>query len=479
MLGDVIDIIWQETTDGFVGHPTGKLPDSFALLAPETPSKNPIAPSNLTGSCMRLRPPALWRSSPMVVFDVEVNYDWEDPAFHISRAELVRVSERLQRLRTKRLNPVSDFAVGVFGALNEPPARDDFAAQSGFDPYELFTDASNRAWLDPTITVSTLGPPEAIVFYDDAPPQSISLTLEATTACNFRCGFCYGRHMKQGVLRLPQFEKLLDNTPGLSAVEFTGEGEPLMNKDTPAMISACKARGAWVHLTTNGSRMTDERAEMIVDLGVDSVAMSIESTDRQLFAKLRPGGVLSDVIDAAGKLRSAIVRRGRGPVLRLWVSLLRSQLANIDQFFDFASAHKFDIVEFQPLNTLPSYMRFYPDFLDGEMSDYSAINHALESPHLSEKGCKALTELRDGFTGQSCHRMSHVLAPTYQGEVSPCCLLKVPDFPSLGDLTETPLHEIWNRPEFRRFRMALRHGVVLNSCNGCITVAGAAGGSNA
>lgn len=479
MLGDIVGMIWRETADGFEGRPAEPLPDAFSLLAPDTPADNPIAPSSLSGASMRLHPPALWRGAPMVVFDLAMKYDWAHQVFLLGRSELARVLERSERLRAGPLRPVTDVSAGVCGMLTDPPARVGFAAQSGFDPYRLSTDGSNRVWLDPAGLALEPGPPDAIAFHDDAPPQSISLTLEATTACNFRCGFCYGRHMKQGVLRLPQFERLLNNTPGLAAVEFTGEGEPLMNKDTPAMIAACKARGAWVHLTTNGSRMTDVRAEMILDLGVDSMAMSLESTDPDAFAKLRPGGRLSDLIDAAAKLRAAIARRGSGPVLRLWVSLLRSQLARIDQFLEFAVAHGFDLVEFQALNTLPSYMRFYPGFFDGETSDFAAIDRALRTPGVSAEGRAALTELRDGFTGQSCHRMSHVLAPTYQGEVSPCCMLKVPDFPSVGDLTETPLQEIWDQPGFRRFRMALRHGVILNSCDGCITVAGGTQGSGA
>ena len=473
MLGDVLAMTWHETADGYVGQPDSQLPETFALLKPDTPFENPIASIGFRGSRMRMRPPAVWRRANMVVFDLEMHYDWSLRVFLLSRKELARVLSRSEKARAGPLLPVTDTITGVCGTLRDPPAGSVFVDGVGFDPYRLSRDPLGQVWLNPTMPQVSFGPPDSIAFHDDGLPSSVSLTLEATTACNFRCGFCYGRHMKQGVLRFSQFERLLDNTTGLASVEFTGEGEPLMNKDTPAMIAACKARNIWVHLTTNGSRMTEARAEMILDLGVNSVAMSLETTDPEQFEKLRPRGRLNDLIEAAAKLRTAITRRGSGPELLLWVSLLRSQLGHIDQFLEFAEVNGFNRVEVQALNTLPTYTRFYPAFLKDELSDYNAIDKALANPNLSPAGTDLLLALRDSFSGISCHRMSHGLYSTFQGEASPCGLLKVPDFPSVGSLIETPLEEIWVRPDFQRFRMALRHGVILKSCEGCITVAGA------
>jgi hypothetical protein len=55
----------------------------------------------------------------------------------------------------------------------------------------------------------------------------------------------------------------------------------------------------------------------------------------------------------------------------------------------------------------------------------------------------------------------------WQGRVTPCRLLKLPDVPPMGSIVETPFAELWARPEFTRFRFALRHGVVLQCCHGC------------
>jgi MoaA/NifB/PqqE/SkfB family radical SAM enzyme len=475
VLDYLLPIEWRDCGDGdYLGRPIGDLPPGFELLFKA--SGNAIAQSSMSGGAIRLHLPWVYSREGAIVFDAAVRYDRAAGAFRIARDDAEAVKDRIASAREGPLTAVGEQSTGCFGRISASPISPAFAAALGpaFDARRANLD--DRIWVvGPAPVEGTPGPPDALAFHADALPQNVSLTVEATTACNFRCGFCYGRHMEQGVLHSSQFAALLDNVPGVTTVEFTGEGEPLMNRDTPEMIRLCKARGHWVHLTSNGSRMTPERAEMILDLGIDSFAVSLESLDPEGYARSRPGGRLEELEHAIAMLRRAMSVRGRGPELRLWVSLTRDRLSAIEQFFDYADHHGFDRVEFQTLNSLPAYARYYPPALDGQISTRADVVAVLRSPDLSNRARRALTELRQAFEGSTCDRFLHGLAPNWQGQLSTCGLLKIPDFASVGDLTAVPLDQIWAGEEFRRFRFALLHGVILESCVGCVCVAAATG----
>lgn len=473
MLDYLLPIEWRDCGDGdYLGRPIGALPPGFELLF--KPSGNAIAQDSSDSGTIRLHLPWVYSREGAIVFDAAVRYDRAAGAFRIARHDAVAVKRRIAAAREGPLTAVGEQDTGCFGRISAAPISAGFAAALGPGFAARRADLDDRIWIGgAAATEATPDLPDALAFHADALPESITLTVEATTACNFRCGFCYGRHLEQGVLRASQFSALLDNVPGVTAVEFTGEGEPLMNRDTPAMIRLCKERGLWVHLTSNGSRMTPERAELILDLGIDSFAVSLESVDPEGYARSRPGGRLDELEQAIAQLRRAMAARGRGPELRLWVSLTRDSLPAIEQFFDYADRHGFDRVEFQTLNSLPAYARYYPEALNGQIPTRADIVAILDRPDLSDRARGALTELRQAFEGRTCDRFTHGFSPNWQGQLSPCALLKVPDFASVGDLTTVPLDQIWADEEFRRFRFALQHGVILESCAGCVCVAGA------
>ena len=54
--------------------------------------------------------------------------------------------------------------------------------------------------------------------------------IEPTSRCNFRCGFCAGRHMEQGDMDLHNFISVLNQLPKLKYLYLSGEGEGLLNR---------------------------------------------------------------------------------------------------------------------------------------------------------------------------------------------------------------------------------------------------------
>ncbi len=406
--------------------------------------------------------------------DVAMLFDPETRSFKVSATDLADLEERWRVASFHPETAPSHYSAGIGGKLEFHPISRRVYHRVAKKGAELFANVERSLWtaIKQELAISEYLP-SALVFHCDILPKPITLTIEATTACNFRCSFCYGRHLKQGVMRLPDFLRVLKNLPPIAAAEFTGEGEPLLNKDVPDMIRACKARGAWVHLTTNGSKMTRKRAELIVDLDVDAVATSIETLDPRRFAELRPGGELADVKHAIELLTEVRAARGHGPELLLWVTLLQSSLGEIDSFLEYAKSAEISKVEFQVLNRLPSYQRFYTPELKAEMLSDSDLLEYRNRPSTSGQARRVIDELLAIHSGRTCEIFRGSTMVYWQGSVTPCRLLKVPHQPSFGDARETHLEQIWQVQDFRTFRFALQHGVVLKACDGCAYVAGA------
>ncbi|MGU3495494.1 radical SAM protein [Xanthobacteraceae bacterium A53D] len=474
MLSHWVDTAWTRQEDGALsGRPLAPLPDALLRLG-QHPGDLPTGLSGRAraGRFIRLLAGAGYGRRQCLAADVAMLFDAEHTLFRIETEELRRLDRRWRDARFTFGDGLPPTRAGIGGTLEAYALSPALAARLRPADARLYVSTDQSLW-----SARPAGParalPDALVFHDDTLPVPITLMVEATTACTYRCGFCYGRHLAQRMLGLPAFLAMLDDLPALAAVEFTGEGEPLLNKNLPAMIRACKARGAFVHLTTNGSRMTPERAALICDLGIDVVATSMESLDPASFARLRPGGELAEVKNAMALLAGERQARGRGPDLLLWVTLLRSSLHEIDAFLDYAAAAGFARVEFQVLNRLAAYRRFYTADLAAEMLEAADLEVHRNRPTTSARARLVIDELLAIHGGRRCDIFMGAATADSRGEVTPCRLLKAPQHPSVGNLAHQPLEEIWADPGFAHFRFTLQHGVVLNACDGCAYVAGA------
>ena len=103
-----------------------------------------------------------------------------------------------------------------------------------------------------------------------------------TQGCNFRCPYCHNPELvdpkKFGIeLKKDEILPFLDRRKGkLDAVTITG-GEPLLQSDLSAFLSAIKRLGYLVKLDTNGS--FPSRLKKIIELrSVDYLAMDIKTS---------------------------------------------------------------------------------------------------------------------------------------------------------------------------------------------------------
>ena len=136
---------------------------------------------------------------------------------------------------------------------------------------------------------------------DDFPP---CLQIEPTSACNYRCVFCYqtdaqftkrsAGHM--GVMSLDLFKRVIDQAEGrCEAVTLASRGEPLLCNDLEAMLAYARGKFLALKLNTNASTLDERKCHAIFQADVSTVVFSVDAASEPTYSQFRVGGNLERV----------------------------------------------------------------------------------------------------------------------------------------------------------------------------------------
>lgn len=111
-------------------------------------------------------------------------------------------------------------------------------------------------------------------------------------ACNFTCKYCHHSIPREDrkfvtewpVMKYELFEKCIGELrqfpEKIRTLRFVGMGEPLLHRDIVRMVREAKRSGAanTVELITNGSLLTHEMSDGLIDAGLDRLVISLQGT---------------------------------------------------------------------------------------------------------------------------------------------------------------------------------------------------------
>lgn len=129
------------------------------------------------------------------------------------------------------------------------------------------------------------------------PPRDLSevaIDLELTSVCDAVCSFCPREVMpdKKRFISLDIVERLAadlrEHRP--IVVVLCGIGESLLHPQLDTIVATLAATGTRVEMTTHGARLTPQRFEQLVDLGLAGVHVSLNAMSgptRQRVMKLK------------------------------------------------------------------------------------------------------------------------------------------------------------------------------------------------
>ena len=137
------------------------------------------------------------------------------------------------------------------------------------------------------------------------------IRISVTDQCNFRCRYCmpvqgvaYVAH--EQILRFEEILRIGRMLPrlGIKHIKITG-GEPLVRKGVCSLIKDLKAlKGIeQVTLTTNGY-LLERFAEDLKEASIDAVNVSVDTVDRENFAKICRKDGLAEVLRSIDKAQA-------------------------------------------------------------------------------------------------------------------------------------------------------------------------------
>ena len=133
------------------------------------------------------------------------------------------------------------------------------------------------------------------IIVKDYPPL---VHIELSPMCNYRCKFCFQQdedHFKNmEFMSLDLFKIIIDQLHGnVSYITFSNRGEPTMNPHFIEMLRYCKDKFLDIKLNTNGSLLTKDKIEVILET-VNTLVFSVDSVKE--YSEFRVNGVFEKVM---------------------------------------------------------------------------------------------------------------------------------------------------------------------------------------
>lgn len=179
------------------------------------------------------------------------------------------------------------------------------------------------------------------------------LRLSVTDRCNLRCLYCRSDDLDPflphaSILRYEELVELVDAAVSMNIrkVRLTG-GEPFARRDFLSLVAAIANRhpGLDLRLTTNGT-MLGGHVAALRDLGVRAINLSLDTLDRERFARVTG----QDRLDAVLSAMDEVLATG----VRLKINAVALAGINDDElpaFLDLARTRPIDVrfIEFMPM----------------------------------------------------------------------------------------------------------------------------------
>jgi len=296
------------------------------------------------------------------------------------------------------------------------------------------------------------------------PPRYVpAIVLFITYRCNLRCKMC-------GVCELCAPD---DDVPELSLEEcravvrsavklgttllVISGGEALLRPEVLfETIRYARQKGLAVHLCTNGMLLNPENVASLAASGVNTVSVSIESSDRETHEALRGPGTFDGAIKAVRLLREL------APSVQVGVSsvITAKNFRNISDMVAFAESLDAHQVKFAPVHTNLLHRRKH-------WEHYGELVFRTEDLEELEREVKKIAEAagRSGLCTSSPTFFSKITNlyrtppsfPCYagyatcvispKGKVAPCS-----DLEGVQSIRDMPLEDIWRSQEFQALR---------------------------
>lgn len=263
----------------------------------------------------------------------------------------------------------------------------------------------------------------------------LGITFHVTNLCNFRCFYCSAsepveKRKQDGLLlqHMPfqDFKECIDSIARAGRVKvlnFSGWGEPLLHPNIVDMVRYAKNTNVadCVKILSNGSLLTHEMSDALIDAGVSNIRISLQGLDAKAYEET--SGVKMDIDHLIDNIRYFYENRGDSTIS---LRIMEHMIAGREDEFQ----HKFGCI-----------CNHY---------EIGSLIKTLNDIEYTDKG----SALDKTFTGAPLLKTEVCSMPFFRGYIDvdcrlmACCMLPQPC--KFGDMRKS-FSEVWNGREHISF----------------------------
>lgn len=281
------------------------------------------------------------------------------------------------------------------------------------------------------------------------PEFPLTVSFELVNRCNLKCVMCFTEHhgMPKNTLSTETIDAVLVECRehGLPAAVVGMSAESLLYKDVRRVIAACREAGVMdVFLGTNGTLLTRQMSDFLVEQRVARVEVSLDAATPETYKKIRSKDELSVVEHNIRELANAKKAAGSAlPLIRLCFCVQPENLNERQMFIDKWK----DVVD-------------YIDFQ--ELCDFKYVTPLVEGR------VEAIPDFDKMNPKPYCPYPFNSLHVWADGTVTPCCTYYGKALP-LGNVEESSLEELWHGEKIEAVRAGFRGGELNPVCRVCLS----------
>ena len=302
-------------------------------------------------------------------------------------------------------------------------------------------------------------------------PYPREIEVEVTTRCHLKCIHCERTYWNEEIrdLSLGEFRYIVDQFPHLKWINATGEGSSFLNKDYIAMLSYVKSKGIFVKFVESFTALKTSEMKALINLGINRIVVSMEGATKETYESIRIGASFQRVIGNLKKFDELKKQMGSPlPELSFRYVLMANNYQELPNFIRLIG--KLGVG--QTINIVGTL-----DYKNIErLSIRSNKAYLKELEKIAERNeiyiPLGATIRRPPITRCTAWVQPYIMMGGY---VMPCCGVLMSNRRNflrnnaLGNIFERPFREIWNSPEYVKFRRAVprKEGALHPLCVGC------------
>lgn len=293
--------------------------------------------------------------------------------------------------------------------------------------------------------------------------------IDPTSVCDLHCGYCVGRDWRQAHLKSDHFDEFIDALPRLEYVQLQGEGEPMLAKRFWGHLERLRAGGTDVGFTTNGRHLTEEAVTRLVELGVRSIAVSVDTLDPALFRRIRGGDLR---LTLAG-IERLMARRPHGMDVFTTSVMMQLTFEGFPELIQYADDGGLSMPSCQPLQMKPSYVSHYRDLdyrtqaLTTRQLEWLGEYGARRASFRDDRGLRTFYEaVQDAAPQARCGFVEHSVHLRFDGNMFACCFIKEDEF-TLGQIGTATVLELIDSKNRHDMSSEIAAGHTPEPCVGC------------